>query len=105
MIIIADSGSTKTEWIVGEVADLSVITKGINPVRDTKEEILEAVAEMAKKCEPGEWIQGLGWNQSGWVDTTMPTRQELDTVSPENPVLLVRGQLVPNGKIICNAHA
>lgn len=44
MIIIADSGSTKTEWIVGEVADLSVITKGINPVRDTKEEILEVLS-------------------------------------------------------------
>ena len=44
MIIIADSGSTKTEWIVGEIADLSVITKGINPVRDTKEEILEVLS-------------------------------------------------------------
>lgn len=41
MIIIADSGSTKTEWIVGELAELSVTTKGINPVRDTKEEILD----------------------------------------------------------------
>ncbi|MBR6501014.1 MAG: amidohydrolase family protein, partial [Firmicutes bacterium] len=56
----------------------------------TKEEIIEAVGEMAKKRKPGEWIQGLGWNQSGWVDTTMPTRQELDTVSPENPVILMR---------------
>lgn len=41
MTIIADSGSTKTEWIVGELAELSVTTKGINPVRDTKEEILD----------------------------------------------------------------
>ena len=44
MTIIADSGSTKTEWIVGEHADLSVITKGINPVRDTKEEILDIIS-------------------------------------------------------------
>lgn len=40
MTIIADSGSTKTEWIIGE---LSVNTKGINPVRDSKEEILEVI--------------------------------------------------------------
>ena len=44
MTIIADSGSTKTEWIVGEHTDLSVITKGINPVRDTKEEILDIIS-------------------------------------------------------------
>lgn len=44
MIIIADSGSTKTEWIVGEFAGLSVTTKGINPVRDTKEEILDVLS-------------------------------------------------------------
>ena len=43
MIIIADSGSTKTEWIVGEPVELSVTTKGINPVRDTKEEILDVL--------------------------------------------------------------
>lgn len=40
MIIVADSGSTKTEWILGE---LSVTTKGINPVRDTQEEILNVL--------------------------------------------------------------
>lgn len=56
----------------------------------TKEEIIEAVGEMVKKRQPGEWIQGLGWNQSGWVDTAMPTRQELDAVSPDNPVILMR---------------
>ena len=44
MIIIADSGSTKTEWIVGEPVELSVTTMGINPVRDTKEEILDVVS-------------------------------------------------------------
>lgn len=41
MIIIADSGSTKTEWITQD--RLSVITKGINPVRDTEEEILQVI--------------------------------------------------------------
>lgn len=41
MTIIADSGSTKTEWIIGE---LSVNTKGINPVRDSQEEILDVLS-------------------------------------------------------------
>lgn len=42
MILIADSGSTKTEWITTN--KLSVTTKGINPVRDTKEEILKVLS-------------------------------------------------------------
>ena len=36
MILVADSGSTKTEWITDK---LTVTTNGINPVRDSKEEI------------------------------------------------------------------
>lgn len=44
MTIIADSGSTKTEWIIGEHAGLSVTTRGINPVRDTKEEIQDVLS-------------------------------------------------------------
>lgn len=42
MIIIADSGSTKTEWITQDHRCL--VTKGINPVRDTEEEILNVLA-------------------------------------------------------------
>ena len=40
MILVADSGSTKTEWVS---ENKIVRTKGINPVRDTKEEILEVI--------------------------------------------------------------
>ena len=42
MIIVADSGSTKTEWITER---LSVTTKGINPVRDSYEEILSIITD------------------------------------------------------------
>ena len=49
MIIVADSGSTKTDWVLG---DVTVGTKGINPVRDTKEEILQVISTelMPKLC-------------------------------------------------------
>ncbi|MBR7148296.1 MAG: amidohydrolase, partial [Firmicutes bacterium] len=56
----------------------------------SKEEILEAVRKAVKQREPGQWIQGMGWNQSGWLDSSMPTRQDLDDVAPENPVVLQR---------------
>ena len=56
----------------------------------SKEEILEAVRKAVKQRKPGQWIQGMGWNQSGWLDSSMPTRQDLDDVAPENPVVLQR---------------
>lgn len=40
MILVADSGSTKTQWIT---ETQSIETRGINPVRDSKEHILEII--------------------------------------------------------------
>lgn len=40
MILIADSGSTKTEWIA---EGQNIITQGINPVRDNQETILNVL--------------------------------------------------------------
>ncbi|MBO5666798.1 MAG: amidohydrolase family protein, partial [Firmicutes bacterium] len=62
----------------------------VNCFDKSKEEIVAEVKRLVEMSQPGEWIQGLGWNQSGWVDTTLPTKEELDVVSPENPVVLLR---------------
>lgn len=40
MILVADSGSTKTKWVSEHH---TITTKGINPVRDTMEEIHEVI--------------------------------------------------------------
>ncbi len=58
-------------------------------VRD-QDEIIERVAEQAKNVEPGEWIQGRGWDQNRWTVKEFPPEEELDAVSPENPVYLRR---------------
>ena len=55
-----------------------------------QDEIIERVAEQAKNLEPGEWIQGRGWDQNRWTVKEFPTKEELDAVSPENPVYLRR---------------
>ena len=62
----------------------------VDCVGKSREEILAAVAEEAKKRKPGEWILGFGWDQSTWDDTTLPTRQELDAAAPDNYVRLIR---------------
>lgn len=55
-----------------------------------KEDILALVAEEVSRREPGEWITGRGWNQEVWADEQFPSKEELDAVSPNNPVVLTR---------------
>jgi predicted amidohydrolase YtcJ len=55
-----------------------------------KGEILALVREAAQNAGPGEWVIGRGWNQDAWDPPLFPTRQELDAVSPDAPVVLTR---------------
>ena len=55
-----------------------------------KDEIIERVASHAAEAAPGEWIQGRGWDQNRWSVKEFPTKEELDGVSPDNPVYLRR---------------
>lgn len=55
-----------------------------------KQEILDAVKKEASNLAPGEWIQGFGWNNEVWENKSYPTKEELDAVAPNNPVLLER---------------
>jgi predicted amidohydrolase YtcJ len=71
----------------------------------TKEECLRRVAERAKQAKPGEWVLGHGWNQNEWSQPSppaplpegeggdFPTAEELDAVSPNNPVYLTAKSL------------
>lgn len=58
------------------------------------DEIVAMVAEAVKKAKPGDWIVGRGWHQEKWDPAPAknylgyPYHEELDKVSPNNPVLL-----------------
>lgn len=55
-----------------------------------KEYILEQVKTYAATLKPGEWIDAWGWNNEVWADNSWPTKEQLDAVSPNNPVILSR---------------
>jgi len=56
-------------------------------------DIAKAVKDATRSLEPGQWIVGSGWD-SGFLDECvnepgrLPTRHDLDSVSPNNPVYL-----------------
>ena len=53
-------------------------------------ELKRLVSEKAGELGVGEWILGRGWDQERFIEKRLPTRWDLDEVSPLNPVLLVR---------------
>ena len=46
-------------------------------------------AAVAKK-RAGEWIIGRGWNEHIWTDRREPCAKDIDDLSPDHPVMLVR---------------
>ncbi len=57
------------------------------------EDLLERVRRAVKDRRPGQWIMGQGWNETDWTVPHMPTRETLDQVAPDHPVLLWRCDL------------
>ncbi|HYP53042.1 MAG TPA: amidohydrolase family protein, partial [Pyrinomonadaceae bacterium] len=55
----------------------------------TLEEAKRRVAESARQLPAGTWIRGRGWDHTLWGGR-WPTRQDLDAVAPNHPVILQR---------------
>lgn len=53
------------------------------------EEVLERIEDYARK-NPEGWITGRGWDQNDWENKEWPTNEELNTLFPDQGVLLVR---------------
>lgn len=69
---------------------------GLNEVNlvgtNSYEEVVLKVSEFAKAnaIKEGEWIVGRGWDQNDWTIKEYPERFILDSLFPNNPVLLTR---------------
>jgi hypothetical protein len=57
------------------------------------QQVLEKVSQAAQQAQPGEWIQGQGWNEGDWPEKRMPTKYDLDRAAPDHPVALARCDL------------
>ena len=66
----------------------SKIVTGINLTGVREKSVwLEMIAERVKTMEPGEWLLGGRWDYT-FENKGLPTRWELDKVSPNNPIAL-----------------
>jgi predicted amidohydrolase YtcJ len=54
------------------------------------QEFVGLIARHVAGLEPGQWVTGGCWDHEAWPGGQWPTRQMIDPVSPQNPVLLRR---------------
>ena len=61
-------------------------------LRDAKsvKEIQQKVRQRAEETPKGKWIIGNGWDQERLAENRYPSRLDLDAVTPNHPVLLIR---------------
>jgi len=70
---------------------------GVSMIRDvqlhdtpTLVDAMELLKKQAKKFKNGEWILGKGWDESKWAENRYPTKNDLDSVSKNHPIMITR---------------
>lgn len=66
--------------------ELTLNLEGIGNLGDFLAQVKAAV----ERTRPGDWVLGRGWIETFWKPPVFPTRWDLDKISPNNPVFLVR---------------
>jgi predicted amidohydrolase YtcJ len=54
------------------------------------QEFVRRIAEQAKKSPKDEWITGGDWDETKWSPAKLPTKELIDSVTPNNPVFINR---------------
>ena len=54
------------------------------------EEILDILQQHRENYPDDEWLLGAGWDQNDWEDDSFPTKEKLDELFPDVPVLITR---------------
>jgi predicted amidohydrolase YtcJ len=66
--------------------EMTLNLEGITNLQD----FLAKVKARVNQAQPGEWVTGRGWIETRWQPPVFPTRQDLDSVAPNNPLVLTR---------------
>lgn len=57
---------------------------------DTPAEFTRRIKAFVAKLKPGEWVLGGVWDHERWPGTPLPDRAWIDSVTPDNPVFILR---------------
>lgn len=72
---------------------LGVIAADLNspPIGDMQrmEDVLQALSDRAAQTDPGDWVRGFGYDDTLLAEGRHPSREELDAVSTEHPIVVL----------------
>ena len=64
----------------------SVNLRGVTNTTGLRLRVLAGI----QRAKPGDWVGGMGWDQEAFPTRALPSRADVDDISPENPVILSR---------------
>jgi predicted amidohydrolase YtcJ len=56
----------------------------------SRDEFVKRIRDFAAHAAAGEWIRAGDWDETKWNPAVLPTRQDIDSVTPNNPVAIDR---------------
>ncbi|HOB75624.1 MAG TPA: amidohydrolase [Phycisphaerae bacterium] len=85
-LVLPGFNDAHVHFLMGGFALLSVDLRDAR----TPEEMARRLGEYAKKLPKGTWILEGNWDHEKWPGTPLPTRQMIDAVTPDHPVMVSR---------------
>ena len=73
-------------WKVGQLESFIIDLRGIKSIKALQEK----VKVLADKLPAGTWITGRGFNELVLEDKRMPVKEDLDAISTQHPIYLIR---------------
>src|SRR5262245_3159128 len=73
-------------WKIGHLLTTMLDLRGVESV----EALVDQVRRFRTTRPQGSWLLGRGYNEAAMIERRPPTRQDLDRVAPDQPVVLTR---------------
>lgn len=107
MILLADSGSTKTDWLLLDREPIAFQSAGFNPFYQTQEVILETLRREALPHIDPDQVQQIFFYGAGCADaiTSLPVTNALATLFPAAQTIEVNSDLLAAARALCGREA
>ena len=85
-VVLPGFNDSHVHWLMGGFSITNV------DLRDAKstDEFARRIGDHARKLPKGRWILGGDWDHEKWPGTSLPTKELIDSVTPDNPVFVNR---------------
>lgn len=85
-LVVPGFDDAHAHFLAGGQGLLSV---NLRPAKDVGD-VARRLADYVKTLAPGEWVLGGRWDHEAWPSRALPTRQDVDAVTRDHPVLVWR---------------